>query len=126
MSLTSTFPRSHRKTSRLGFGGAAMGLTNYLGRYDAAKRRDMSLAAVHRAVEHGITYFDTAPGYGNGLCEEIMGEALERAPNITACAARVSICCRSTTADSMMRPWRSFWPRVAWWISWYGCARKAL
>jgi aryl-alcohol dehydrogenase-like predicted oxidoreductase len=59
-----------------------MGLTNYLGSYDAANSRDMSLAAVHRAVERGISYFDTAPGYGNGLSEQIMGEALEGVPNI--------------------------------------------
>jgi aryl-alcohol dehydrogenase-like predicted oxidoreductase len=77
VTLTSTFPRLGLATSRLGFGGAAMGLTNYLGAYDAAKRRDVSLAAVRRAVDCGITYFDTAPGYGNGLSEEIMGEALD-------------------------------------------------
>jgi aryl-alcohol dehydrogenase-like predicted oxidoreductase len=77
VTLTSKFPRTGLATSRLGFGGAAMGLTNYLGRYDAAASRDVSLAAVRRAVERGITYFDTAPGYGKGLSEEIMGEALE-------------------------------------------------
>ena len=82
VTLTSTFPRIGVATSRLGFGGAAMGLTNYLGSYDAAKSRDVSLAAVHRAVERGITYFDTAPGYGKGLSEEIMGEALDGVPNI--------------------------------------------
>ena len=82
MTLTGKFPRIGTATSRLGFGGAAIGLTNYLGRYDAAKRRDASLAAVHRAVERGITYFDTAPGYGNGLSEEIMGEALENVPGV--------------------------------------------
>lgn len=100
MSLTSTFPRSHRKTSRLGFGGAAMGLTNYLGPYDAAKRRDMSLAAVHRAVEHGITYFDTAPGYGDGLSEEIMGEALERAPNVVV-ATKVPVAAAADARASL-------------------------
>ena len=77
VSLTSTFPRLGLATSRLGFGGAAMGLTNYLRQYDAAKSRDVSLAAVRRAVACGITYFDTAPGYGKGLSEAIMGEALE-------------------------------------------------
>jgi hypothetical protein len=80
--LTSRFPRTDLDVSRLGFGGAAMGLTNYLGRYDAVASRDMSLAAVRRAVEAGITYFDTAPGYGKGLSEEIMGEALEGVSDI--------------------------------------------
>ena len=77
MTIDSRFPRTGTSVSRLGFGGAAMGLTNYLGRYDAAASRDVSLAAMRRAVERGITYFDTAPGYGKGLSEEIMGEALE-------------------------------------------------
>jgi uncharacterized protein len=66
-----------KTTSRLGFGGAAIGLSGYLGPYDAIKSRDASLTAIHRAVEKGITYFDTAPGYGKGLSEELMGEALE-------------------------------------------------
>ena len=82
MTLTSVFPRTGCVASRLGFGGAAMGLTNYLGPYDAVQRRDVSLATVRRAVERGITYFDTAPGYGNGLSEEIMGEALEGVPGV--------------------------------------------
>ena len=67
VTLTSNFPRLGLATSRLGFGGAAMGLTNYLGHYDAAKSRDVSLAAVRRAVERGITCFDTAPGYERRL-----------------------------------------------------------
>lgn len=82
MTITTEFPRLHRTVSRLGFGGAAMGLTNYLGRYDAHASRDLSLATVRRALERGITYFDTAPGYGNGLSEEIMGEALEGVDDI--------------------------------------------
>ena len=80
--LNSTFPRTGGAASRLGYGGAAIGLTNYLGRYDAIASRDVSLAAIRRAVERGITYFDTAPGYGKGLSEEIMGEALEGVPDI--------------------------------------------
>ena len=43
----------------------------------------LSKAAMHRwrqsvvPLINDITYFDTAPGYGKGLSEEIMGEALE-------------------------------------------------
>lgn len=64
--------------SRLGFGGAPAGLTNYLEAYspdDAAQRADM-VAAIERAVARGITYFDTAPGYGDGASERIFGDAL--------------------------------------------------
>lgn len=33
-------------------------------------------SAVARALEHGINYFDTAPGYGNSLSEKNLGETL--------------------------------------------------
>jgi aryl-alcohol dehydrogenase-like predicted oxidoreductase len=32
--------------------------------------------AVERAIEHGITYFDTAAGYGDGVSEQSLGRAL--------------------------------------------------
>ena len=76
MTMHSIFPRTGRSTTRLGFGGAAIGLTNYLGQYDAAAQRDAAIAVVRRAADAGVTYFDTAPGYGGGLSEEIFGEAL--------------------------------------------------
>jgi len=70
--------RTGVRVSRLGFGGAPVGLTNYLESYDPADRaqRDQVIAAIQRAVELGITYFDTAPAYGGGTGEEIYGEAL--------------------------------------------------
>ena len=64
--------------SRLGFGGAPAGLTNYLENYNPTdvEQRQQVIAAIQHAVELGITYFDTAPGYGNGQSESIFGEAL--------------------------------------------------
>lgn len=78
MTLTATFPRLGTTVSRLGFGGAAMGLTNYLGDYAAGSTaaRGAAVAALRSALAGGLTYFDTAPGYGNGLSESIFGEAL--------------------------------------------------
>lgn len=66
------------KVSRFGFGGAPVGLSNYLDRYDPADNdvRQQMVAAIHRAVALGVTYFDTAPAYGLGLGERIYGEAL--------------------------------------------------
>ena len=80
--LMSQFAPTGHVTSRLGFGGAAMGLSNYVRPYDAVASRDVSLTAVRRALERGVTYFDTAPGYGKGLSEEIMGEALADRPEV--------------------------------------------
>lgn len=64
--------------SRLGFGGAPAGLTNYLSSYSPEDRaqRDSVIRALERALELGITYFDTAPAYGQGASEAIYGEAL--------------------------------------------------
>ena len=43
--------------------------------WDNQQRAD-SLATVHAALEAGVNFFDTAPAYGEGEAEEILGEAL--------------------------------------------------
>ena len=58
--------RSGIKISQLGLGGL------FVSCHGAA--RDQGIAAVRRALELGVTYIDTAPGYGDS--EEILGEAL--------------------------------------------------
>ena len=56
--------------SALGFGcGAFAGLL-------VRGERDGQVRAVQRAIEGGITYFDTAAQYGDGLSEESLGRAL--------------------------------------------------
>ncbi len=70
--------------SRLGFGGAPAGLSNYLEGYDAAAKssHDQVLLALEKALALGVTYFDTAPGYGGGISESLMGEALAHREDI--------------------------------------------
>jgi aryl-alcohol dehydrogenase-like predicted oxidoreductase len=70
--------RTGARVSALGFGGAPAGLTNYLAAWDAgsAESRSSVERAVRRALDLGITYFDTAPGYGGGISEELFGRAL--------------------------------------------------
>ena len=75
---TTQLGRTGRQVSRLGFGGAPAGLTNYLDHYspqDVSQRRQV-IAAIEKAIELGITYFDTAAAYGGGASESIFGEAL--------------------------------------------------
>jgi len=71
--------KTGREVSRIGFGGAPAGLKNYLSSYDPQSNQDRSsiIAAVDKALELGINYYDTAPGYGNGQSEDIIGAALE-------------------------------------------------
>ena len=63
--------RSGPEVSAIGFG--CMGLTYAYG--SAMDRRD-AVTLLRAAVEHGVTFFDTAEAYLNGN-EEFVGEALE-------------------------------------------------
>jgi aryl-alcohol dehydrogenase-like predicted oxidoreductase len=42
--------------------------------------KDEVMAAMRRAFEVGVNFYDTAGAYGNGLSESVMGEALEVFP----------------------------------------------
>ena len=73
------FGSTGREVSRLGFGGAVLGLKNYLDDFDPknpAQRADC-IKAIHRSLELGVTYFDTAQVYGDGESETVLGEALK-------------------------------------------------
>ena len=76
-----TLGRTGLRVSAIGFGGAPLGLTNYLSAFDPRREEDRRTAidAIVRALELGITYFDTALAYGDGESERILGEARRRA-----------------------------------------------
>ena len=63
--------RSHLEVSALGLG--CMGLS--FGYGPAVDTRD-GIALIRAAVEHGVTFFDTAEAYGPFANEELVGEAL--------------------------------------------------
>lgn len=59
------------RVSALGFGTWEIGNPGY-GHTDEAE----AVAAINRAIDLGVTCFDTAAGYGTGRSEEIVGRAL--------------------------------------------------
>jgi aryl-alcohol dehydrogenase-like predicted oxidoreductase len=59
------------KVSAIGFGCWEMGGQHYGGTDDAEVTR-----AVQRAIDLGVTLFDTAPNYGFGGSEIVLGKAL--------------------------------------------------
>lgn len=65
-----------RRIEKIGLGTWAFG-----GRAYGPMEDDVARAVVRRALEMGITFFDTAHIYGNGRSEEILGECLPK----TAC-----------------------------------------
>lgn len=70
---TRTFGRLGWQVSEIGFGTWGMG--GWSGADDAASRQ-----ALDRAVDLGITFFDTALAYGSGRSEQLVGEMLRRHP----------------------------------------------
>lgn len=77
------------RTSVLGFGMWPIGGTQHAGDYGRVDD-DEAVAAIRRALDLGVTLFDTAPAYGNGRAESILGRALagrrDEAVIVTKCA----------------------------------------
>jgi aryl-alcohol dehydrogenase-like predicted oxidoreductase len=57
----------------MGFGGWQLGNNSFW----SAMTYEEGLELVKAAYKKGITFYDTAPGYANGLSEKILGEALK-------------------------------------------------
>ena len=68
---TRTLGRTGVSVSEIGFGAWAIG-----GSWGEQKEED-SVAALHRALDLGCNFIDTAAGYGNGRSERIIGKVLK-------------------------------------------------
>jgi aryl-alcohol dehydrogenase-like predicted oxidoreductase len=88
------FGKTKAMVSRIGFGGAPAGLRNYLGAYnpDLPENNNNIIGAIDAALAAGINYFDTAPGYGSGKSEELIGYALKGSRNSVFLASKAKIC----------------------------------
>jgi aryl-alcohol dehydrogenase-like predicted oxidoreductase len=73
---TKRLGNSDLEISTIGFGGWAIGGTGYEYAWGAQNDLD-SIGAIHRALELGINWIDTAPGYGMGHSEEVVAQALQ-------------------------------------------------
>ncbi len=65
--------------SRLGLGGFPFAGVNRARGWDPYTEdgRRAAQATIHRALDLGINYIDTAPGYGDGHSERIIGEVMQ-------------------------------------------------
>lgn len=72
------FGSSVARASEIGFGAWTIGL-DWWGRLDEAD----AVALLHRALDLGITFFDTANTYGAGESERIVGKALAGRDDVT-------------------------------------------
>src|SRR6266511_2726601 len=64
--------------STIGLGTWAIGGHMWGGQDDAH-----SVQAIHAAVDHGINWIDTAPIYGSGHSERVVGRAVRQLPGGT-------------------------------------------
>lgn len=77
--------RTGLMVSRVGFGGGG------IGQVWGITTEQEAINAVHRALELGITFFDVAPGYGDGKAEEVLGKALEERSEPAVVATKVRL-----------------------------------
>ena len=72
---TKQLGNSDMQITRLGIGSWAMGGTGYEYAWGPQDDRE-SIEAIHRSLDFGINWIDTAPGYGKGHSEEIVAQAV--------------------------------------------------
>ncbi len=82
-------PMRTRKLGRQGLEVSEIGLGCFTmsGPYGAAEEPE-SIATIHRAIELGCTFFDTAEAYGPFTNEELLGKALAGRRSIVAIATK--------------------------------------
>ena len=73
---TTQLGRTGLETTRVGLGAWAIGGGGWEFGW-GPQDDDESIAAIHRALEQGINWIDTAAAYGFGRSEQIVGRALE-------------------------------------------------
>jgi aryl-alcohol dehydrogenase-like predicted oxidoreductase len=71
-----TLGNSDLQITPVGFGAWAIGGTGYEFAWGPQDDED-SIAAIHRALQLGVNWIDTAPVYGTGHSEEVVARALE-------------------------------------------------
>ena len=72
-----TLGKSGLEVSALGLGCMGMSIS-----YGPPKDKQEMTALLHAAMDRGITFFDTAEGYGPFMNEELVGESLQFAKRI--------------------------------------------
>ena len=87
-----TLGRTNLKVSEIGFGGAQVGIPNYMETWDprGAREQQTILDALDRALDLGLNYVDTAPDYGNGISEEVLGRVVGKRRDEIVLATKLS------------------------------------
>lgn len=78
--------------SRLVLGGYPFGGVNHANGWDpwSSEGKATVIRTVNRALDRGINYIDTAPGYGGGRSEELIGEVMKTRRDECVLATKVA------------------------------------
>ncbi|MEA2331194.1 MAG: hypothetical protein QOH58_1332 [Thermoleophilaceae bacterium] len=76
--------RTGLKVSEIGYGAWGIGGSQWGGADD-----DESLQALHRAIDLGVNFIDTALAYGNGRSERLVGQVVRERPETVHVATKV-------------------------------------
>jgi len=87
-----TLGRTGLRVSEIGFGGAQVGIPNYMETWDPSGDREQQtiIDALNRALDLGLNYIDTAPAYGDGISEEVLGRVIAKRRDECIVATKVS------------------------------------
>lgn len=91
-------------THRLGFG---------CGRLNGGSDKATSLRLIHAALDLGIRHFDTAPPYGLGASESVLGEALKGRPEAVTVTTKAGLA-RPASPGLMQRARAVVKPMARW------------
>ena len=85
------FGRTGLEVTRIGLGGFPFGGVNKARNWNpfTPAGRAAAIRTVHAALDAGINYIDTAPSYGDGNSESIIGEAVRGRREAVALASKV-------------------------------------
>jgi len=108
------FGRTGLAVTPIAPGGYPFGGVNRAAGWDpfSPEGRRVAVATIHRAIERGITYVDTAASYGDGNSEEVFGAALfgggrQKVTLATKCAWNVAADKVTQSAESSLRRLRT-------------------
>jgi aryl-alcohol dehydrogenase-like predicted oxidoreductase len=84
--------RTGLQVSRIAMGGYPFGGVNRANGWDpwSSEGRRTAIETVNHAIDQGITYIDTAPSYGDGNSESIIGEVMKTRRHEVVLATKVA------------------------------------
>jgi aryl-alcohol dehydrogenase-like predicted oxidoreductase len=103
-----TLGRTGLTVSEIGFGGAQVGIPNYMETWDPAGEREQQtiIDALNRALDLGLNYVDTAPSYGDGTSEQVLGRVVGKRRDEIVLATKLSSYDRDSVIESAERSLR--------------------